>query len=59
MLMAVFEASSPGLSERKSLAKFQKLLLTTMHLRLNLSVQDLAYRFGVHPSTLFWHSISV
>ena len=40
------------LIERKKLDKFQQLLLTLMQLRLNLSVQDLGYRFGIHSSTV-------
>ena len=52
VLMAVFDLISPPLSERKSISKFQQLLITFMRLRLYLSVQDLAYRFGVHASTV-------
>ena len=52
VLMAVFDLISPPLPERKSISKFQQLLITLMRLRLNLSVQDLAYRFGVHASTV-------
>ena len=52
VLMAVFDLISPPLPERKSISKFQQLLITFMRLRLNLSVQDLAYRFGVHASTV-------
>ena len=37
---------------RNSLTPFQELLMTLMRLRLNLSGQDLAYRFGVHKSTV-------
>ena len=43
---------SPGLPNRECLTKFQQLLLTLMRLRLNLPVQDLAYRFGIHASTV-------
>ena len=52
VMMAVFDLISPALPERKSISKFQQLLITFMRLRLNLSVQDLAYRFGVHASTV-------
>ena len=52
VMMAVFDLISPALPERKSIRKFQQLLITFMHLRLNLSVQDLAYHFGVHASTV-------
>ena len=34
------------------LAPFQEFLWTLMKLRLNLSSQDLAYRFGIHSSTV-------
>ena len=50
VMMAVFDLISPPLPEQKSVSKFQQLLITFMHLRLNLSVQDLAYQFGVHAS---------
>ena len=52
VMMAVFDLISPALPERKSISKFQQLLITFMRLRLNLSVQDLAYRFEVHASTV-------
>ena len=42
----------PYLKERLSLTKFQQLLLALMRLRLNLSGQDLGYRFRVHQSTV-------
>ena len=34
------------------LSPFQQLLMVLMRLRLNLSLQDLAYRFDVHKSTI-------
>ena len=43
---------NPYLKERSSLTKFQQLLLALMRLRLNLSGQDLGYRFHVHQSTV-------
>ena len=43
---------NPYLKERSSLMKFQQLLLALMRLRLNLSGQDLGYRFHVHQSTV-------
>lgn len=52
VLMSIFDLISPGLPHRESLSKFQQFLLTLMRLRLNLSVQDLGYRFGVHSSTV-------
>ena len=42
----------PYLRQRSVLTPFQQLLITLMRLRLNLSVKDLAYRFGVHYSTI-------
>ena len=52
VFMAVINLISPGLVLRSYLTKFQQLLLTLMRLRLNLSVQDLGYRFGIHASTV-------
>ena len=52
VLMAVFSLVSPGLPVREVLTKFQQLLLSLMRLRLNLTVQDLSYRFQVHFSTV-------
>ena len=40
VLIAVLDLIRPGLPERKSLDKFQQLLITLMRLRLNLCVQD-------------------
>lgn len=51
-MMAVFYLISPALPEWKSIRKFQQFLITFKHLRLNFSVQDLAYQFGVHASTV-------
>ena len=42
----------PHLMQRAALSPFQQVLMTLMRLRLNLSGQDLAYRFKVHPSTV-------
>ena len=50
VLMTIYNLVSPGLPNRGCLTKFQQLLLTLMH--LNLLVQDLAYRFGIHASTV-------
>ena len=52
VLMAVFNLISPGLPERKSLTKFQQLVITLMRLRLNIPIKDIAYRFGIHVSTV-------
>lgn len=40
------------LMQRAALSPFQQVLMTLMRLRLNLSGQDLAYRFKIHPSTV-------
>lgn len=42
----------PHLMQRAALSPFQQVLMTDMRLRLNLSGQDLAYRFKIHPSTV-------
>ena len=52
VFMAVLNLISPGLVLRSNLTKFQQLLLTLIKLRLNLSAQDLGYRFGIHSSTV-------
>ena len=51
MMAALTSVSSP-LPERKSICKSQQLLLTFMRLRVNLSMQKLAYQFGVRASTV-------
>lgn len=53
-LMTIFNFLEPFLpgSGRTALTKFQKLVLVLMKLRLNLPVQDLAYRFNVSKSTV-------
>ena len=51
-----------GLLSQSSLTPFQQLVMTLMRLRLNLSCQDLGYRFGTHKSTIsrvFSHVIEV
>ena len=42
----------PYLKQYSSLSPFQQLLMALMRLRLNLSGQDLVYRFRVHQSTV-------
>ena len=51
---AVFDLLSPHITSHAkcSLSHFQKLILVLMRLRLNLSVQDLAYRFNILKSTV-------
>jgi hypothetical protein len=53
-LKAVFDLASDGLEKHhnSSLSLFQEFMLTLMKLRLNLCDQDLAFRFGVHQSTV-------
>ena len=52
LLFVLFEYVEHDLMQRAILTPFQQLLLTLMRLRLNLSGQDLAYRFRVHKSTV-------
>ncbi|XP_002731860.1 uncharacterized protein LOC100372863, partial [Saccoglossus kowalevskii] len=54
VLMHVFSFVEPYISagNKSSLTKFQQLILTLLRCRLNLSVQDLAYRFCVSSSTV-------
>ena len=52
VVITIFELIKPGLVFRSSLTKFQQFSLTLMRLRLDLSVQDLAYKFGIHASTV-------
>ena len=64
ILSILYMYLKPHLSStaRNSLTPFQELLMALMRLRLNLSGQDLAYRFGVHKSTvsrIFTRVISV
>ncbi|XP_066263592.1 uncharacterized protein [Branchiostoma lanceolatum] len=51
---AVLTLISSHMTERRNtkLSHFQQLLITLMKLRLNIFHQDLAYRFGVHMSTI-------
>ena len=50
-LFTYLEQHLPGTS-RNILSPFQQVMLTLMRLRLNLSGQDLGYRFGIHKSTV-------
>ena len=51
VLNTVFDFLSPKERSTK-LQPFQELLITLIKLCLNLSSQDLAYCFNVHPSTI-------
>ncbi|XP_077397348.1 uncharacterized protein LOC144033224 [Festucalex cinctus] len=53
-LMALYTLLAPEMGENQtsSLSKFQRLSLTLMKLRLNLSITDLSYCFGVCKTTI-------
>ena len=59
LLHTLFIYVKPFMKSRSLLTPFQQLLVTLMRLRLNLSGQDLAYRFKVHSSTISRTFISV
>ena len=54
LFVALFEYVKPCMQTtgKSSLSSFQKLLLTLMRLRNNLSFPDLGYRFEIHPTTV-------
>ena len=52
LLTKLFVYIKPYLKQHSVLTPFQQLVATLMRLRLNLSGQDLGYRFKVHPSTI-------
>ena len=54
VLMAVFNYVSAHHSHNNkfALSGFREFIITLMKLRLSLFDQDLAYRFGVHQSTI-------
>ena len=55
ILELVFELVTSGLTDSfasSSCSVFDQFLLVMMRLRLNLGVQDLGYRFDIHPSTV-------
>ena len=52
----------PCLSDSIKLSKFDRVLLFFLKIRLNLMDEDLAFRFGVHRSTVsrnFHHVLDV
>ena len=53
-LMAIFSHVSKYLSTgpRRVLSEFDQLIMVLLKLRLNLMDQDIAYRFGVHQTTV-------
>ena len=62
LLHKLFTYVKPSLKGHSILSPFQQLILTLMRLRLNLSGQDLGYRFKVNSSTIsrtFLHVIEV
>ena len=55
LLKVVFDFVTVGMPSTFSdgqCSKFQQFLIVLMRLRLNLGVQDLGYRFGIHASTV-------
>ena len=54
ILLATFDLISPGISQCKNLAlsKFQKFVCTLLRMRLNLQIQDLAYRYCVSAAVI-------
>ena len=52
--MAIFNFLSPSMESgnRSVLSLFQQFMIVLMKFRLNLGDQDLAFRFGVHQSTI-------
>lgn len=53
-MMCVFDLLEPHITHtvRCRVTKFQKMMIVLMKLRLNLSLQDLAYRFDVSKATV-------
>ena len=54
MLMHVFKLVSPHIKKTttNALPQFQEFLLVLVRLKLNLPLQDLAFRFNIHVSTV-------
>lgn len=59
MALLTFTQSSLIWKGKGSLSLFQQLLLTLVRLWLNLSLEDLVYRFGVHKSRVSRSSLEV
>ena len=58
MLQCIFDFVIVGLPNgffASSCSPFEQFLMVLMKLRLNLGDQDLAYRFGIHQSTVSWY----
>ncbi|XP_028515656.1 uncharacterized protein LOC114575292 [Exaiptasia diaphana] len=55
ILLSVFNLVAPYVisTSRNALPKFNEFVLVLMRLRLNLQLQDLAYRFNISPTTAF------
>ena len=49
---SLYDFVHQDLCQRSSLSPFQQLLMVLMRLRKNLQFDDLAYRFGIHKSTI-------
>ncbi|XP_065055322.1 uncharacterized protein LOC135683866 [Rhopilema esculentum] len=52
ILKATFEYVKPSVKNKSLLSSFQEFVLVLMKLRLNVPLQDLAYRFGASLSTV-------
>ncbi|KAG0425173.1 hypothetical protein HPB47_027639 [Ixodes persulcatus] len=54
VLFAIYELLQPHVSQNthNCLSKFQEMILFFIRLRMNVPLQDLAYRFGVSQSTV-------
>ena len=61
VLMQVFHLCENYVSTTSqfALGKFEQFILVSMRLRLNLPLQDLAYRFGISQPTVsrIWHKL--
>ena len=52
VLKTVFDFVTPKEEVHRKLSPFQEFIITLIKLRLNLSLQDLSYRFNVSPPTI-------